>query len=51
MKGTASSGDNSIEAFAEISDITDGAGNMGYGDVYIKVPIRLDCERLEIWPV
>ena len=36
MKGTASSGDNSIEAFAEISDITDGAGDMGYGDVYVQ---------------
>jgi hypothetical protein len=36
MKGTASSGDNSIEAFAEITDITEGPAGQGYGDVYIK---------------
>ena len=33
MTGTATSGDNSIEAFADLSDIT---GVMGYGDVYIQ---------------
>jgi hypothetical protein len=33
MKGTATSGDNSITAFADLSDIT---GTVGYGDVYIK---------------
>jgi hypothetical protein len=33
MTGTATSGDNSITAFADLSDIT---GTMGYGDVYIQ---------------
>jgi hypothetical protein len=33
MTGTATSGDNSIKAFADLSDIT---GTMGYGDVYIE---------------
>jgi hypothetical protein len=33
MTGTATSGDNSIKAFADLSDIT---GTMGYGDVYIQ---------------
>jgi len=33
MTGTATSGDNSIKAFADLSDIT---GVMGYGDVYIQ---------------
>ena len=31
--GTATSGDNSIKAFADLSDIT---GTMGYGDVYLQ---------------
>ncbi|MBT6727502.1 MAG: hypothetical protein HN867_03425 [Deltaproteobacteria bacterium] len=33
MTGTATSGDNSIKAFADLSDIT---GTTGYGDVYIQ---------------
>jgi hypothetical protein len=33
MTGTATSGDNSIKAFADLSDIM---GTMGYGDVYIQ---------------
>ncbi len=33
MTGTATSGDNSIKAFADLSDIT---GVMDYGDVYIQ---------------
>jgi hypothetical protein len=33
MTGTATSGDNSVKAFADLSDIT---GTMGYGDVYIQ---------------
>ena len=33
MTGTATSGDNSIKAFADLSDIT---GTVGYGDVYIE---------------
>jgi hypothetical protein len=33
MTGTATSGDNSIKAFADLSDIT---GTTGYGDVYVQ---------------
>ena len=33
MTGTATSGDNSIKAFADLSDIT---GTVGYGDVYVQ---------------
>jgi len=33
MTGTATLGDNSIKAFADLSDIT---GTVGYGDVYIQ---------------
>ena len=36
MKGTATSGDNSITAFADLSDITANSGAVGFGDVYIK---------------
>ena len=35
MTGSATSGDNSIEAYAEIQDITDKEG-LGFGDRYIK---------------
>ena len=37
MTGTATSGDNSITAFADISDITNNSGTgVGYGDVYVS---------------